>query len=218
MVLVGHFLDIVFPKLIQKSDETNKDFKNRKRRYNQSKQKLPGYANNNFKILDKFPRTIKKIVKDYWSSHAEIRSYRNLDQHQYQLYYHSFYRLEPKEEFVLYLPDKITRDMELHDISYNKKIIALELFEREFKAFHDFVEKMLEQIKIPPAEIKPGISFSPLEDLAKYKNGDLLSIMITGKDSYINRISNINDPNSKGKRLDFQFIPNKITSFRWEFK
>ena len=159
------------------------------------------------------------MLINYWEKHGNnIRQYRNLDQHQYQLYYHSFYRLKPKEEYVLYLPDKITKNMELSDITYNKKIVALELFENEFRAFHDFVEEMLKQIKVQPVDIQPGQSFQPLESLANYKNGKLLSTMIIGKEAITFRINNDNDPNSESKRLDIQKIPNNITSFRWEFK
>lgn len=185
--------------------------------------KLPGYyydyKNKKNKILPLFPKPIQTLLINYWEKHGNnIRQYRNLDQHQYQLYYHSFYRLKPKEEYVLYLPDKITKNMELSDITYNKKIVALELFENEFIAFHDFVEEMLKQIKVHPVDIQPGLSFQPLESLANYKNGKLLSTMIIGKEAITFRINNDNDPNSEAKRLDIQKIPNDITSFRWEFK
>jgi len=59
----------------------------------------------------------------------------------------------------------------------------LELFEREFRAFHDFVEGMLKHIKVQPVDIQPGLSFQPLGGLAKYKNGALLSTMIIGKEA-----------------------------------
>lgn len=219
MLLIKQYLNIKLTKPIQNPNETNESFTWKLRRFRDSIQKFPGYANNNFKILNKFPMTIQKLVKDYWANHAKnIRQYRNLDQHQYQMYYHSFYRLKPKEEFVLYLPDKITRDIKLHDITYNKKIVALELFESEFRAFHDFVESMLKQINVQSVEIQPGQAFSPLEGLAKYKNGNLLSTMVIGNEAITFRISNINDLSSEAKRLDLKSIPNKITSFKWEFK
>lgn len=219
MLLIKQFLNIKFTKPVQKPNDSNNQFKMKLRRFRNSIQKFPGYANNDFNILDKFPKPIQKLVKDYWKDHAyDIRQYRNLDQHQYQLYYHSFYRLKPTEEYILYLPDKITKDMKLNDITYNKKIVALELFEKEFRAFHNFVEGMLKQIKVQPLDIQPGQSFQPLERLAKYKNGEILSTMVIGKEATVFRISNENDPNSEAKRFDTQFIPNKITSFRWEFK
>ena len=108
--------------------------------------------------------------------------------------------------------------MELREITYNKKIVALELFEKEFRAFHDFVEGMLKQIKAQPIDILPGQSFQPLEGLAKYKNGAILSTMINGKEALTLRISNDNEPNSKAKKFVHQYIPNNITSFQWEFK
>ncbi len=219
MLLIKQYLNIKFTEPIQNPNETNEYFKRKLRIFRDSIQKFPGYANNNFKILNKFPKPIQKLVKDYWNNHGKnIRQYRNLEQHQYQLYYHSFYRLKPKEEYILYLPDKITRNMELHNITYNKRIVALELFEKEFRAFHDFVEGMLKQIKVQPVDIQPGQSFQPLEGLAKYKNGALLSTMINGKEAITYRISNDNEPNSEAKRLDIQIIPNNITSFHWEFK
>lgn len=93
----------------------------------------------------------------------------------------------------------------------------MDLFEREFRAFHDFVESMLKQIKVKPIEIKPGQSFSPLESLANYKNGNLLCTMVNGNEAYNFRISNNNELNSKAKSLDLKLITNKITSFTWEF-
>jgi hypothetical protein len=78
---------------------------------------------------------------------------------------------------------------------------------------------MLKQLQVHPVEIQPGISFSPLEDLNKYKNGTLLSTMVIGSEALPFRISDNNDPDSKAKQLDPpKSIPNKITSFKWEFK
>ncbi len=200
MIMIGKFLNI-------------------KEKHNKLPAYYYDYRNKTNKILPLFPKPVQTLLINYWEKHGEsIRQYRNLDQHQYQLYYHSFYRLKPKEEYVLYLPDKITRKMELYDITYNKRIVALELFENEFRAFHDFVEGMLKQIKVQPVEIQPGQSFSPLEGLAKYKNGTFLSTMVVGNEAIIYRISNNNEPNSKAKRFDIQKIPNNITSFEWKFK
>jgi len=177
------------------------------------------YKNKENKILSQFPRPIQKLLINYWEKHGDrIRQYRNLDQHQYQLYYHSYYRLKPIEEYVLYLPDKITKNMNLNDISYNKKIVALDLFEKEFRAFQDFVENMLKQIKVQPIEILPKQSFRPLESLTKYKNGELLSTMIIGNKAINYRIGKDNDPNSVAKQPEINEITNTITSFRWEFK
>jgi len=218
MLSIKKYLNINFKRPVQKPDETDESYMWKLKRFGESIQRFSGYANNDFKILNNFPNSIQKLVQDYWKNHAKnIRQYRNLDQHQYQLYYHSFYRLKPKEKFVLYLPDKITRDIKLYDITYKKKIIALDLFEREFRAFHDFVESMLKQIKVKPIEIKPGQSFSPLESLANYKNGNLLCTMVNGNEAYNFRISNNNELNSKAKSLDLKLITNKITSFTWEF-
>ncbi|MFX1384216.1 MAG: hypothetical protein ACFFBP_17410 [Promethearchaeota archaeon] len=195
------------------------EFLNIKEKYNKLPKYYYDYKEKNNKVLPLFPKPIQNMLIKYYEKHGnKIRQYRNLDQHQYQLYYHSFYRLKPKEEYVLYLPDKITKNMELSDITYNKKIVALELFENEFKAFHDFVEGMLQQIKVEPIDILPSQSFQPLEGLAKYKNGVLLSTMINGEEAITFRIDNDNDPNSEAKRFSVQYIPNNVTSFRWEFK
>jgi hypothetical protein len=76
---------------------------------------------------------------------------------------------------------------------------------------------MLKQIKVQPVEIQQGLSFSLLEGLAKYKNGTLLSTLIIGNETITFRISIINDPNSKAKRLDPpKSISNNMTSFKWE--
>ena len=104
MILIGEFLNI-------------------KDKYDKLPKYYYDYKKKEKKILPLFPKSIQTLLINYWEKHGNfIRQYRNLDQHQYQLYYHSFYGLKPKEEYVLYLPDKITRNMELYDIRYNKKI------------------------------------------------------------------------------------------------
>lgn len=77
---------------------------------------------------------------------------------------------------------------------------------------------MIKSIGIQPKEYLPNQSLIPLEGLSKYKNGELLSIMIIGKEALIFRISDDNDPNSEAKRLAIQNIPNKYDSIKWEFK
>ena len=54
--------------------------------------------------------------------------------------------------------------------------------------------------------------------LLKYNNGDLLSTMVIGNEALTFRISKDNDLNSKAKRLELKSIPNRISSFNWEFK
>ncbi len=186
--------------------------------------KLPSYyfnfkKNKENNLLALYPRPIQQLLVKYWEKYGEkIRQYRNLEQHQYQLYYHSYYRFKPKEEYVLYLPDEIKKNMDLEEIKYHKKIVALELFEEQFKAFHDFVDRMLIQLKIPPEQIQSKQAFEPLEGLSQYKNGELLSTMIIGNEAINFRIGRNNDPNSKAKTLEINKIPNTITSFKWEFK
>jgi len=77
---------------------------------------------------------------------------------------------------------------------------------------------MIKSIGIQPKEFLPSQSLIPLEGLSKYKNGELLSIMIIGKEALIFRISDDNDPNSEAKRVAIQNIPNKYDSIKWEFK
>ncbi|MBN1214481.1 MAG: hypothetical protein JXA99_03460 [Candidatus Lokiarchaeota archaeon] len=200
MILIGEFLNIN-----DKFDKLPKYYYDYKKKKN--------------KIISLFPKPLQTLLINYWENHGKfIRQYRNLDQHQYQLYYHSFYKLKPNEEYVIYLPDEINRNMALHEIKYKNKIVALDFFEKEFKAFHDFVEEMLEKIKIQPSEIQPGSSFRPLEHLKNYKNGDIISTMIIGNETIVFRINNENDPDSEAKHLTIQKVPNKVSSFNWKFR
>lgn len=97
MLSIKKYLNINFKRPVQKPDETDESYMWKLKRFGESIQRFSGYANNDFKILNNFPNSIQKLVQDYWKNHAKnIRQYRNLDQHQYQLYYHSFYRLKPK--------------------------------------------------------------------------------------------------------------------------
>ncbi len=183
--------------------------------------KLPtyyyGYKDKNNPILTKFPETIQKMVINYWKDHGErIRSYRNLDQHHYNLSFHTFFRIKPKEEFVVYLPDKYTNEFDR--LSYDKKVIALDYFESEFEAFHDLVENLVNCIGIYPKEFQPSHSLVPLEDLSTYENGELISIWIIGNEVIQTRISKDNEPNSKAKRIEMKTTPNTVTEINWKFK
>lgn len=132
-------------------------------------EKLPtyyyGYKEKSNLILTKFPETIQQLVIRYWKEYGDrIRSYRNLDQHHYNLSFHTFFRIKPKEEFVVYLPDKYTNKFDR--LSYDKKVITLNFFESEFKAFHDLVENLVISIGISPIEFQSSHSLVPLEDLS----------------------------------------------------
>ncbi len=184
-------------------------------------EKLPtfyyGYKNKNNLILTKFPETIQKLVINYWKDHGErIRSYRNLDQQHYNLSFHTFYKIKPKEEFVVYLPDKYTN--EFNRLSYDKKVIALTYFESEFEAFHDLVENLVKSIGVNPKEFQPSHSLVPLENLSNYENGELISIWIIGNEVIQTRISKDNEPNSKAKRIEMKKSPNIVTEINWKFK
>lgn len=65
---------------------------------------------------------------------------------------------------------------------------------------------MIKSIGIQPKEFLPSQSLILLEGLSKYKNGELLSIMIIGKEALIFRISDDNDPNSETKRVAIQIL------------
>ncbi|MFX1281771.1 MAG: hypothetical protein ACFFA3_20650 [Promethearchaeota archaeon] len=193
--------------------------------YLKIKEKLPeklptyyyGYKEGNNLILTKFPETIQKLILVYWKKHGErIRSYRNLDQHHYNLSFHTFYRIKTKEEFVVYLPDKYSSNFE--KLSYSKKIVALDYFESEFNAFHDLVESLAKSVDVNPKEFQPSHSLIPLEDLAQYENGELISIWIIGNEVIETRISKDNEPNSKAKRIEMKKSPNTVTEINWKFK
>ena len=164
-----------------------------------------------------FPPKIQDLVIEYWREHGEqIRSYRNLDQHHYNLSCHTFYQIKPKEEFVVYLPDKYTKDFS--KLTYEKKIIALDYFTIEFKAFHDFVENMIKSIETNPREFLPAQSLLPLNRLSKYESGELISIMVVGNNATCTRISENNDSKAEAKQLTFFKIPNRVEKIRWDFQ
>lgn len=183
--------------------------------------KLPiyyyGYKDKSNLILTKFPEKIQQLIIKYWKEHGDrIRSYRNLDQHHYNLSFHTFYRIKPKEEFVVYLPDKYTNKFDR--LSYDKNIIALDYFESEFKVFHDLVENLVKSIGINPIEFQSSHSLVPLEDLSNYENGELISIWIIGEKVIQTRISKENEQYSKAKRIEMKESPNIVTEINWKFK
>ncbi len=103
-------------------------------------------------------------------------------------------------------------------LTYEKKIIALDYFKIEFNAFHEFVENMIKSIETNPKEFLPAQSLLPLNKLSRYKNGELISIMVIGNNATCTRISENNDSKAEAKQLSFFNIPNQVAKIRWEFQ
>ena len=86
MKLIAIFLDIEFKDPIKKSNESEKDYKNRVKKYRNKLHSFASYATNYYGILSQFPKEVNELVIKYWKQNGqELRKYRNLEQHQFNL-------------------------------------------------------------------------------------------------------------------------------------
>ncbi len=130
-----------------------------------------GYRKTNY--LEEFPDLIQELTHKYWDDHADIfREYRNIDEHRYNIL--NCYGLDENFVFHAYLPDNPRRDA---PISYTDKKDVLDILQKEFTAFHDYVDEILSSLNISPKEFKIGTFANQYgENPEKYQKGDCVSM------------------------------------------
>jgi len=218
MVLIAIFLGININDPAQKVSESNKDYKYRIKKFRNKMQSFSSYATNYCGILKEFPVELSDLIIGYWNfSGQELRKYRNLEQHQFNLLEEAYIVKIPMERFVLYLPDNPNEE-NFEKLIYNKKKIAIEYFKSEIKIFHDFVEKMMETIGIAPKKHKFGSNFSPKSNLIRnYNQGDLLKIWALKNEAILFSVGE-KSPDGTAARINIRKIKNKMNILKWEIK
>jgi len=169
------------------------------------KEKPPKNMNKAIKnTLEKYkiPSEISSLIYNYWEqSGKSIKDYRDMDQHWHQIVQRTWLQLEPEKKIIVILPDS------KHELTYEKKINALELLEKSFYDYHELVEKISEflgydkntpfptQIPMnPPVYIIPGQE-DFLFSLVAFDKGPISGVALHTK---------------KGESIIFTQLPNKL--------
>ena len=218
LVLITIFLDINIKNPAQKTNESDKEYNYRVKNIRNKMQSFAGYATNYYGILKKFPDELAHLINKYWNlSGQELRKYRNLEQHQFNLLEEAYIIRIPKERFILYLPDNPNEE-NFEKLTYKKKRIAFDYFKSEIQIFHDFVENMMETIGVEPEKHEFGSNFSPKSNLiSDYNQGDLMKIWVIKNEAILFSVGE-KTPDDSAAKLNIRKIKNKINVLRWEIK
>lgn len=218
MVTIAIFLDIEFKDPIKKSNETNKEYKKKVDIFRDKLQSFASYATNYFSILKEFPNEVGDLVVKYWKQNGqELRKYRNLEQHQFNLLEEAYIIREPTDRFILYLPDNPT-EKNFEELTYGNKRVTIDFFKFEIQMFHDFVEGVMKIIGIKPETHEFGSSFSPKSNLIiDYKEGDLMKIWVIKNEAILFSVGE-KTPDGEAAKISIRKIKNKMNVLKWEIK
>jgi hypothetical protein len=218
MILIAIFLDIEFKDPIKKPNESDKDYKNKIKKFRNKIQSFTSYATNYLGILEVFPERISELTIKYWKQNGqELRKYRNLEQHQFNLLEEAYIIRIPTERFILYLPDN-PNERDFEKLTYHNKIVAIDFFKFEIQVFHDFVEKIMETIGVKPENHEFGSSFSPKTNFTKhYNERDLMKIWVIKNEAILFSVGEKTSDGATAK-LNIRKIENKMKVLRWEIK
>ncbi len=112
------------------------------------------------------PPDICKIIFEYWNSTGrQVKDYRDIDQHWYQIVQRTWLKLDLKRKMMVILPDS------KETMTYEKNVEALGFMKKSFEDFHDMVDKTCESLGFTenvnfPLEIpmNPGVLLIPGEE------------------------------------------------------
>ncbi len=215
MLIIAIYLDLKLVPPVQKQGESGQKYRDRQRRFQDAIQGFPTYVTRQ-DIFGSFPARIQQLAQEYWHQYGQtIRKYRNLDQHQYNLAEQTFYQLKSKERFVLLLPDN-PEERNYDKLTYKKKIVAFDLFEQHFNAFHAFVEQLMRFLHIKPVAFTPT-SYAPpnCKTADDYQEGDLMNVWVFGGMAIL---LNLGKDGPNGAGLHMRMISNRIRKITREIQ
>ncbi len=218
MIIISIFLDVNFKDPVQKSNELSKDYKDRIKKFRHKLQSFASYPTNYYGILKIFPDKVADHIVKYWEQNGqELRKYRNLEQHQFNILEEAYIIRKPSEQFILYLPDNPNEE-NFEKLTYNKKRIAFNYFISEIQIFHNFVETIMEILGIDPEMHEFGSKFSSKSNLiSKYNQGDLLKIWVIKNEAILFSVGEKSLDGNTAK-INIRKIENKMNILRWEIK
>jgi len=104
------------------------------------------------------PTRIFGLIRKYCIKSGEIiRTYRDIDQHYYNLIIKSFLEIEPEERILIMLPDN-PEVKKVEELTYNKETDAIRFLEQAFFSLHDFIEELAEAFGFKDKKFKISIS------------------------------------------------------------
>ena len=218
MIVIGLFLNIEFQDPVNKPKESNKEYNKRIKNFRKKLQSFTAYSTNNSGILKVFPEPVQELVINYWNQNGqEIRQYRNLNQHQFNLLEEAYIVREPTERFILYLPDN-PNERDFEKLTYDKKRVAIDYFKSEILEFHDFVENIMKVLGVAPEKHEFATSTSPnASEIKKFNEGDLMKIWVIKNEAILFSVGE-KTPNGVAATLVMRKIKNKITGLTWNLK
>jgi len=106
-------------------------------------------------------------VRDYWSqSGAELRNYRDIDQHHTVLIEQSYLQVEPEEKLVVLLPDNPS-EKSTKRFSFSKQREALPYFVDAYSRVHRFIDGVAELLGFPAEQLEQPIIWGQAIDVIK---------------------------------------------------
>ncbi len=98
------------------------------------------------------------LIRKYWVKSGKIvRTYRNIDQHHYNLVNNSFLESEPDERILINLPDN-PEVKKKEKSTYKEDIGAILFLEQAFLFLHDFIEELAENFRFKGKKFNPSIN------------------------------------------------------------
>ncbi|KKL81444.1 hypothetical protein LCGC14_1994680 [marine sediment metagenome] len=218
MVVIGLFLNMEFQDPVRKPNESNKVYNKKVKNFRSKLQSFASYATNYSDILKPFPKEVQELVVNYWNQNGqEIRQYRNLNQHQFNLLEEAYIVREPTERFILYLPDN-PNERNFENLTYDKNRVAIDYFKSEIQKFHDIIEEIMEVLGVTPERHEFATSTSPNANKIKdYNEGDLMKIWVIKNEAILFSVGE-KTPNGEAAKLALRKIKNKIVGLKWDIK
>ena len=218
MIVIGLFLDIEYQDPIKKPNESDKVYKKKVKTFRCKLQSFATYATNYSGISKPFPKEVQKLVVSYWIQNGqEIRQYRNLNQHQFNLLEEAYIVREPTERFILNLPDN-PNERDFEKLTYDKKRVAIDYFKSEIQAFHDFIEEIMKVLNVTPERHVFTTSTSPnASKINNYNEGDLMKIWVIKNEAILFSVGE-KTPDGEAAKLSVRKIKNKIVGLKWDIK
>ncbi len=149
----------------------------KRKKFERDLQTLPFYYREKDGILSKFPNPIQQIFLTYWTGNGKvIRTYRNINQHVYDLLTHAYFQVKPKEKFLVYFPDDPNTTPE--NFKYSKSSEAYVFLKKSFREFHFFVEKLADELGYSAERHSYEVSDLSHADLKRWPENSTIAVSI----------------------------------------
>jgi hypothetical protein len=133
-----------------------------------------------------------RIVRQYWNEGgAELRDYRDIDQHYDSIVRHTFLQVTPEEKLIAYLPDN-PKERKASRVTFTGSRDALPYFNDEFAHLQALIDSLSASLGIPGAPRKQSVGMAQLDVLRDGKTKTLALVVediVTSKGMEIGQTS-----------------------------